>query len=146
MVITFNHKGGGDGVMKLTEKQKKFCDYYIHCGNATEAARKAGYSAKTANRIATENLSKPVIQDYIRHRNKELEDARTAGMKEVREFWTAILRDDMEETKDRLKASEFIAKTHGAFLDKVEHSGEVHNSLDLSGLTVDELRRLANDL
>lgn len=29
--------------MKLTPKQKAFADYYIECGNATEAARKAGY-------------------------------------------------------------------------------------------------------
>ncbi|MCC0650821.1 terminase small subunit, partial [Clostridioides sp. ZZV15-6598] len=33
---------------KLTEKQKRFCDYYIKTGNATEAAIKAGYSEKTA--------------------------------------------------------------------------------------------------
>lgn len=37
--------------MKLTEKQKKFADYYIELGNATQAAIKAGYSKKTANRI-----------------------------------------------------------------------------------------------
>ncbi|EJM9195931.1 terminase small subunit, partial [Listeria monocytogenes] len=28
--------------MKLTEKQKRFADEYIKCGNATEAARLAG--------------------------------------------------------------------------------------------------------
>ena len=27
----------------LTPKQKAFADYYIECGNATEAYRKAGY-------------------------------------------------------------------------------------------------------
>ncbi|WP_180235255.1 terminase small subunit, partial [Bacillus cereus] len=29
--------------MKLTPKQQAFCDYYIEIGNATEAAKKAGY-------------------------------------------------------------------------------------------------------
>ena len=29
--------------MKLSLKQKAFADYYIELGNATEAARKAGY-------------------------------------------------------------------------------------------------------
>lgn len=48
--------------MKLTEKQQRFVDYYIETGNASEAARKAGYSKCIANRIGTENLSKPVIK------------------------------------------------------------------------------------
>ena len=33
---------------KLTEKQKRFCDFYIETGNAAEAARLAGYSERTA--------------------------------------------------------------------------------------------------
>lgn len=37
---------------KLTEKQKRFVDYYIETGNASEAARKAGYSKGS---IATAN-------------------------------------------------------------------------------------------
>lgn len=43
--------------MKLTEKQKRFADEYIKSGNATQAAIKAGYSKRTANRIGPENLS-----------------------------------------------------------------------------------------
>ena len=61
-------------ILKLTIKQQRFADEYIISGNATEAAIKAGYSKKTANRIATENLSKPVIKSYIDERLKELSD------------------------------------------------------------------------
>lgn len=50
---------------KLTDKQKKFCEEYIVDLNATQAAIRAGYSEKTANRIGTENLSKLVIQQYL---------------------------------------------------------------------------------
>lgn len=32
--------------MKLTEKQRRFVDYYVETGNKTEAAKKAGYSEK----------------------------------------------------------------------------------------------------
>ena len=38
----------------LTPKQKAFADYFIECGNASEAARKAGYSLKTAGSIGAE--------------------------------------------------------------------------------------------
>lgn len=44
--------------MKLTEKQERFIDYFIEADNAAEAARKAGYSKRTANRIGLENLKK----------------------------------------------------------------------------------------
>ena len=43
--------------MKLTEKQKKFADFYIKLGNATQAAIKAGYSEKTARFTGAENLT-----------------------------------------------------------------------------------------
>ena len=43
-----------------------------------------------------------------------------ADMTEVREFWTEAMRNPDNAMKDRLKASEMIARTSGAFLDKVE--------------------------
>lgn len=41
--------------------------------NATQAAIRAGYSGKTANRIGSENLSKPDIQAAIQKRQGELQ-------------------------------------------------------------------------
>lgn len=58
----------------MTPKQKIFCDEYLISLNATEAAIKAGYSAKTAAVIATENLTKPYIKEYIENRLKEREN------------------------------------------------------------------------
>ena len=53
--------------IKLTPKQEMFCREYLIDLNATQAAIRAGYSENTANRIATENMSKPVIKNYIEH-------------------------------------------------------------------------------
>ena len=50
---------------ELTPKQKAFVEEYIVDLNGTQSAIRAGYSAKTANRIASQNLSKPVIQRAI---------------------------------------------------------------------------------
>jgi len=61
---------------KLRPKQKKFCEEYLIDLNATQAAIRAGYSKKTANRIASENLTKLDISKYItelkRKREKEI--------------------------------------------------------------------------
>lgn len=46
---------------ELTIKQRLFIDAYLVCLNAAEAARRAGYSEKTARFIGAENLTKPNI-------------------------------------------------------------------------------------
>jgi len=56
---------------KLTERQSRFVDNYVDCGNASEAAREAGYSQKTAGEIGHENLKKPEIRGAIAERMDE---------------------------------------------------------------------------
>lgn len=51
---------------ELTEKQKVFCREYIYDFNASRAARAAGYSEDTAKEIASQNLTKPLIQEEIK--------------------------------------------------------------------------------
>lgn len=51
--------------MALTDKQDMFCRECLIDFNATQTAIRAGYSDKTANRTASENLSKPDIQNRI---------------------------------------------------------------------------------
>lgn len=51
--------------MALTEKQARFVAEYLVDLNATEAAKRAGYSEKTAYSIGFENLRKPDIQEAI---------------------------------------------------------------------------------
>ncbi len=57
--------------MRLTLKQRLFVEEYLTCWNAAEAARRAGYSAKTAKVIGTENLTKPAIRAVIDQRLAE---------------------------------------------------------------------------
>lgn len=115
---------------RLTIKQQRFADEYIISGNATDAARKAGYAEKTARSIGNENLTKPDILTYIKERTAELESKKIATMKEVREFWTETMRSKYNEVKDRLKASEMIARTEGAFIDRQDI--EIRGELDVN--------------
>jgi phage terminase small subunit len=62
--------------MALTARQRRFVDEYLIDLNATQAAIRAKYSAKTARQIGEENLSKPDIQAAIAIRMKDRE-ART---------------------------------------------------------------------
>jgi phage terminase small subunit len=58
----------------LTAKQARFVDEYMVCLNGAEAARRAGYSKKTARAIASENLRKPEIAAEIAKRKKKVTD------------------------------------------------------------------------
>lgn len=49
----------------LTPQQELFCQAYALDPNGTQAAIKAGYSENSARQIASENLSKPYIQDRV---------------------------------------------------------------------------------
>ena len=80
--------------MKLTEKQRRFVDYYVETGNASEAARRAGYAEKAAYRTGSENLRKPQVKAAIDARLKELEDKRIAKADEVMQFLTSALRGE----------------------------------------------------
>lgn len=113
------------------------------CGNVTEAALKAGYSESYAKDRIHKTIKDNVgICRYIEELRKEIRSPRIAEMTEVQEFWTDIMRDKKAKMSDRLKASENIAKTNGAFLDKVEVKGEVKTDNPLSELTTDELRKI----
>ena len=83
--------------MKLTPKQKAFADYYIELGNAAEAARRAGYSEKNANNIASENLAKPNISAYIQQRMAEQDAKRVATADEVLRFYTSVMRGEEKD-------------------------------------------------
>ena len=129
--------------MKLTEKQKRFCDEYLIDLNATQAAIRAGYSKKTAFTIANENLKKPYIRGYIDERLKQLEDKRIAKADEVLKYLTSVMRNEVKEevvvvegkgdgcssartikkdmsAKDRNKAAELLGKRYRLFTDRIE--------------------------
>ena len=58
--------------MTLTTKQQAFVEHYLRSWNASQAARDAGYSEKSARLIGSENLTKPDIQAAIEARLAEL--------------------------------------------------------------------------
>ena len=51
--------------MALRGKQQRFVDEYLVDRNATQAAIRAGYSAKSANEIGAQNLAKLSIKEAI---------------------------------------------------------------------------------
>lgn len=101
----------------LTPKQKAFADYYIECGNAEEAARKAGYSIRYARGNAHKLVAHSGISAYIADRQKEIDSSRICTLREIQEFRSRIVRGeekdqfDLEVSMgDKLKAANDLEK------------------------------------
>lgn len=133
---------------KMTAKQQRFCDEYLIDLNATQAAIRAGYSERTAYSTAAENMTKPVIKDYISARMAEKEEALIAKQDEVLKYLTAVMRGETESStvvieaqedgttaaremqkrpaeSERLRAAELLGKRYGLYTDKVDVGGSV---------------------
>lgn len=56
---------------KMTERQQRFCDEYLIDLNATQAAIRAGYTAKYANTNAPKLLQNTAVAEYIAQRKAD---------------------------------------------------------------------------
>lgn len=132
---------------KLNKRQKKFADYYIESLNAEQSAIRAGYSAKYARGNAHKLVANGCIKKYIDERLKELESERIASAKEVLEYLTKGMRQELEEEvvivvgdgdtsspqivkkkisiKDSNKCAELLGKRYSLFTEKVDIEGNM---------------------
>lgn len=115
----------------MNARQKAFADYYIECGNASEAARKAGYSEKVAYSIGNENLKKPEIANYIADRMAALDKERIASADEVMQFYSDVIRGKIKDQfgldaslNDRIKAADSLMKRYNIAEDKLRATQE----------------------
>jgi phage terminase small subunit len=109
----------------LTAKQQKFVDAFT--GNATDAARKAGYAGNDATlaQVGYENLRKPEVREAIRARSKTELQALVASRIERQEFWTRLMLSESASNADRLRASELLGRSEADFTEKVLVTGKL---------------------
>ena len=87
---------------ELTSKQDAFVkEYILNGGNATKAAIKAGYSEKTAQKMGSENLSKPLIKDYLEKHRKSLEKSHIWNKEKKLEILQSIAANGIRDVVDK---------------------------------------------
>ena len=133
--------------MKLTEKQKRFADYYIETGNATDAYMRAGYKVKDTN-VARVNASRLLananVSGYVQELMESKDNERIASQDEILTYLTQVMRGETKEevlrglgkgyqdidnmevsAKDRIKAAELLGKRYAMWTDKQQIEGNV---------------------
>lgn len=107
--------------MGLTPKQKAFADEYIkNGGNASDAARKAGYSPKNADVTGAQNLVKPSISAYIAEKQSLIEKQKGTdimSLAEIQQRRSMIARGELTDSfgftpdfSDQLKSMNDLEK------------------------------------
>lgn len=80
----------------LREKQKRFADEYIRCGNANEAARIADY--KQPHVQGARLLANVSVKAYIDKQLAKMDAKRVMSATEAMQLLTSIARGEIEET------------------------------------------------
>ena len=107
--------------MDLTPKQKAFADEYIkNGGNASDAARKAGYAEKNAEVIGAQNLRKLNISAYIAEKQSLIEKQKGTdimSLAEIQQRRSMIARGELKDSfgfapdfSDQLKSMNDLEK------------------------------------
>jgi hypothetical protein len=115
----------------LNAKRAAFVREYLKDLNATQAAKRCGYSAKTARAQGSRLLTDADVCAAVAKGQQHIEGRAIATRAERQEFWTRVLHGKGDDIRwaDRLKASELLGKSEADFTDKLEHSGEVSFTL-----------------
>ena len=109
---------------KLNERRKKFISAYLETLNASEAARQAGYkdrANKAGHQLVTNSDIKAIISQELQSR---MDADRESVKARVLSLWNAVSATSTETMRDRLKASELLAKYAGLLTERVEITGK----------------------
>ncbi len=130
-----------DRPRELTARQQRFIDEYMLDFNATAAAKRAGYSAKSAHQRGYELIHNPDVASTIKERGAS--DAEVLGI--TRSYILTELREVLEQAKEDGKlgpanrALELLAKLRGDMIERTETEVKglhvVINGVDIENLT-----------
>ena len=102
---------------KLSLRERKFVAYYLECGDATEAVKKAKFNTTAPSAYARKLLAKPKIQNEVEAQWKLFQNEQIASSQEILGFLTMVMRGQVKDQfgldatlKDRIDASKELGK------------------------------------
>lgn len=115
----------------MTARQRKFAEYYVESGNATQSAVKAGYSKKFAHTNASKLLNVEEVKAYVQELTEKGQRERIMSALERQALLSDIARDSDESMTARLRAIDLLNKMTGVYIVQDEDENEeVLDALD----------------
>ena len=118
----------------LTPKQQRFVEEYLIDLNATQAAIRAGYSEKTAQEQSSRLLSNVMVQEAVQKAKNKLSERTELTVDMVVNGLLKEAQDYAEGSTQsaRVSAWAHLGKHLGMFKDKIEHSSDPNNPINMS--------------
>lgn len=104
----------------MNVKMELFAEYYAETGNATESAKRAGYSERTAYSQGQRLLKNVEIARRVQELSDKAANIRIASIVQAKAFLSDTMKDKEQKTSDRIRAAELLLKSGGAFVDRKE--------------------------
>lgn len=108
----------------MTARQRKFAEYYVESGNATQSAVKAGYSKKFAHTNASKLLNVEEVKAYMQELTEKGQRERIMSALERQALLSDIARDSDESMTARLRAIDLLNKMTGVYIVQDEDENE----------------------
>lgn len=112
----------------LNQRQFRFVEEYLaNGGNATEAAKAAGFKGtpRALQVTGARTLKNRAVAKLIADRRKQLAKKGNTRIERIRDFWAQVMDNPRGKLADRLKASELLGKSEGVFVKQHQHDGKV---------------------
>lgn len=106
--------------------------------------KSVNWKDETVDKRASELKKNGAVLGRLKEIGEQASSKAIMNARERKEWLTGIIKNPIEETKDKLKAVDILNRMEGEYIDKVEMSAQV-NSNPFAGLTTEELEKLAKE-
>lgn len=122
--------------MSKDRQKQVVLNYKANGGNMKKAMIDAGYSESYADRNSQYLMG--IIGEQIREQQDEICQEKIKTITEIQEWWASLMCDENQDPKDRIKCSELLAKSQGAFVLKVEADVQTETTINIELVDDDE--------
>lgn len=129
----------------VTERQKKFAEYYAQSGNTVQSAIKAGYSENYANANACKLLENVRVAEYIKELSQKAQNERILTAKDRQEMLSDIAKDKKNSPSDRIRAVDTLNKMTGEYTTKIQADMNTNVNNPFAELSTGELKKLIDN-
>lgn len=116
---------------KSKDRQKQvILNYKANGGNMKKAMIDAGYSETYADRNSKYLLG--IIGDEIKAQQDEICNEKIKNIAKIQEWWSSVVDEEGQDMNSKIKCSELLARSLGAFIDKLKVDANVDTDLNIT--------------
>ena len=116
---------------KINDRQQQvILNYKANGGNMKKAMIDAGYSETYADRNSKYLMG--IIGDEIKAQQDDICNEKIKSISAIQEWWSSVVAEEAQDMNSRIKCSELLARSQGAFIDKLKVDANVDTDVTIN--------------